>query len=321
MQMYSSIGQDMTLNCCVADAIYLETGMVAIQKNHDADPLSISGFIQWIGEFANDLIEGTAEDRQRIANAVREHVRQNPPPKDEWENALYVAAILAYLFGLISDFQQRTLAVTSALTQERLTSLSQRVIDQWGVNGVGSIRRLNSRETRFIDSLVENENRFVSQAFGPYVLNAAEDILNNFDGDLIEELGMMIESTASYFPVYASNSMTMARSAASVSQFHSAGYQYAEYVNPMDERTTDFCWMIAGTQFKVSSAMNQAQNLSQASSMSEFKSFAPFVTKQENKFYLNDTELTAENVESVLENAGALMPPFHPRCRTLIVPV
>lgn len=308
----------------MCDDFYLTTGWVLIKKDQEQelDPLAIAGFIALIGLFANELITATQDERSRIANELRDYLKRNRPPRSEFMIPAYTAGILNYVSQLISGWSSNVLAQTIPITEARLASLYQATTDAWAaVNVGGFMPGLLQSEQRLMQGIITNQNRFVSNAFGPAILNDIQSAIESSLENLDVRLGNMIESSASYFPVYASNAMTLTRGIAATNQFVRGGFQQAEYSNPLDERTTDFCWMIAGKRFNLYDAQAQAQRMASSSSMDEFRRSAPYVTRTSEGFELNGITLNAENAASVLADSDALLPPFHPRCRTLIIPV
>jgi len=308
----------------MCDDFYLSTGWVLIKKEQEEelDPLAIAGFIALIGLFANDLITQTQDERSRLANEMRDYLNRNRPPRSEFMIPGYIASVMTFVNQLLSGWSSSVLATTIPITEARLLSLYQATTDAWAAVNVGNFMPgLLQSEQRLMQGIITNQNRFVSNAFGPVILRDIESAIESSLDNLPVRIGNMIESSASYFPVYASNAMTLTRGIAATNQFIRAGYQQAEYSNPLDERTTDFCWMIAGKRFNLYDAQAQAQRIASSSSMDEFRQSAPYVTRVDDGFEFNGIALNAENVESVLADSGALLPPFHARCRTLIIPV
>ncbi len=97
-------------------------------------------------------------------------------------------------------------------------------------------------------------------------------------------------------------------------EMHAHGYKTYQLNATLDERTSQVCRRMHGKTFIVETALASAQKALLTTDPAELKTAAPWI--RSNKETLKHLE-TASSKD--LQAQGYAVPPFHPRCRTVVV--
>jgi hypothetical protein len=122
----------------------------------------------------------------------------------------------------------------------------------------------------------------------------------------------------SYFEGLAANTATNARVRGSIQSFSELGIVTYEIVNPMDDRTTEFCAWMNGKQFSVADAEAHIRLLSGATSPEFVKKYHPWLSLSQLKQISSGPGNVSDEESSALAAAGLPLPPYHFRCRTTV---
>lgn len=133
---------------------------------------------------------------------------------------------------------------------------------------------------------------------------------------LAELLGGQIKRSDSYWTGFAATIATRARSFGALSAMASSGAYRYEYVNPMDERTSDVCRALNGKLFMVSGGIALRDQLLQADTPEDWKAISPWPKLTDLH---TDGDLSAKMLSpGALQSAGIAWPPLHFHCRSTI---
>lgn len=150
---------------------------------------------------------------------------------------------------------------------------------------------------------------------------AREAIRGAQEGEHATEVGRRIRArlkatvgkqTDSYWRGLAANAATRSAAFGTVASFEVAGVTVYEYVNPLDERTSDVCRELNGMTFPVHYAVTQRNQMMGAQSPEDVKTISPWLKGADVK------ALKAQGTEA-LAAAGVILPPRHFHCRSVIV--
>jgi hypothetical protein len=123
-------------------------------------------------------------------------------------------------------------------------------------------------------------------------------------------------NTDLYFRGVASTAAHQARSIGKMFAYADAGITSYRLENPMDRRTGQVCQQMNGQVFSVQTGVNQAMAILGAESPEEVKEVAPWLTASQLETTLEGTKPGTPEATAALEEAGAVLPPFHFLCRT-----
>lgn len=133
-------------------------------------------------------------------------------------------------------------------------------------------------------------------------------------GDLLRaSVGAQFERAPSYWRGLAATVATRARSFGCLERLHEQGITEYEYVNPMDERTSEICRYMDGKRFQVKDARAQRDRLLDATTPDAWKAIAPWPRKAD---WHDDTGSPLD--ATGLARRGILVPPLHFHCRSSI---
>lgn len=118
-----------------------------------------------------------------------------------------------------------------------------------------------------------------------------------------------IERSRSYWKGFAATVATRSRSFGALREMRDLGVRVYEYINPLDERTSDVCRHLDGTRFEVELGIKLRDRLLQVQDPEEWKAIAPWPRDVEELEGLTPAELQAR---------GIAWPPLHFHCRSAI---
>lgn len=130
---------------------------------------------------------------------------------------------------------------------------------------------------------------------------------------LAQAFGAEHDRSAVYWRGMAATVTTRARSLAAVQAMAETGATVYEYVNPVDERTSDVCRRLDGTRFEVRGAVELRERFLQAATPEEAKAIAPWPK-------VTDLEDGAGNLlpPAAIQAKGIAWPPLHFHCRSSV---
>lgn len=150
------------------------------------------------------------------------------------------------------------------------------------------------------------------------------------------EFGDQFKRSDRYWEMLAATTATRARSVGSLAAMERCGVVTYEYVNPLDERTSDVCRALDGTIYKVKTSVALRDRMVAASSPDEYKAIAPWprggdvytaegaALYKSGAFRAEDGTLDTAKAKPYLKPSGELaaagiaIPPLHGHCRSTI---
>ena len=153
---------------------------------------------------------------------------------------------------------------------------------------------------------------------------------------LAAEFDGQFERSDRYWEMLAATAATRARSVGSLGAMERCGVVTYEFMNPVDERTSDVCRALDGTIYKVKTALALRDRMLTASSPDEYKAIAPWPRGADvytaegaelyrsGAFRLPDGSLDADKAKAHVRPSGELaasgiaFPPLHGHCRSSI---
>ena len=139
-----------------------------------------------------------------------------------------------------------------------------------------------------------------------------------------------------YWEMLAATAATRARSAGSLAAMERCGVVTYEFMNPLDERTSDVCRALDGTIYKVKTSLALRDRMLTATSPDEYKAIAPWprgadvytaegaAVYRSGALHLPDGTLDTAKAKPYLRPSGELaasgiaFPPLHGHCRSSI---
>lgn len=122
-----------------------------------------------------------------------------------------------------------------------------------------------------------------------------------------------------YFRGVAATAAHQARTIGKMFAYSEAGITSYRLMNPMDRRTGQICQQMHGQTFSVQTGVNQAMAIMGAENPEEVKQVAPWLSAGALSTVLEGKTPGSPDATLALEQAGAILPPFHFLCRTEVV--
>lgn len=119
-----------------------------------------------------------------------------------------------------------------------------------------------------------------------------------------------------YFRGVSSTSAHVSRTFGSMFAFQEAEIISYELINPSDERTGEICQVMNGQVFSVEVGVKHMERILEAEDPKEVKEIAPWKSGAELQQIVGNSKTGSTDAARKLANAGAILPPFHPLCRT-----
>ena len=153
---------------------------------------------------------------------------------------------------------------------------------------------------------------------------------------LAAELNDQYRRSDAYWEMLAATAATRARSAGALAAMERCGVVTYEFMNPLDERTSDVCRALDGTIYKVKTSIALRDRMLTASTPDEYKAIAPWprgadvytaegaARYRSGEFHGPDGTLDTAKAKPYLRPSGELaasgiaFPPLHGHCRSSI---
>lgn len=132
--------------------------------------------------------------------------------------------------------------------------------------------------------------------------------------ELARQFGHLFDRSDVYWKGLASTMSTRSRSFGAIGAMTATGAVEYEYMNPLDERTSDVCRELDGTVFSVPGAVDLREHLREADTPEAWKAISPW-PKHADLFDASG----ARKAPAALQAAGIAWPPLHFHCRSSIV--
>jgi hypothetical protein len=127
------------------------------------------------------------------------------------------------------------------------------------------------------------------------------------------------EGVELYFRQLASVASQRARVWSKISAYHGAGVISYRLTNPNDRRTGQICQQMSGQVFTVQTGVDHVERMMNAKTPDEVKAVQPWISGEtiaaDMKAAGNPAK-GSDDATRVLQERGAILPPFHPLCRT-----
>ncbi|MFH1571077.1 MAG: hypothetical protein ABIL09_23995 [Gemmatimonadota bacterium] len=131
---------------------------------------------------------------------------------------------------------------------------------------------------------------------------AARELMRRLPPELVGE------RPRSYFEIVSNAAATRGRTFGAVASFEQANVAEVVYVNPMDQRTSDVCRELDGRVYTVEVLSGVRDRMLAADSPEAAKEIMPWVPASDLR----------GKTTSALEEQGAILPPAHARCRSVL---
>ena len=167
---------------------------------------------------------------------------------------------------------------------------------------------------------------------GPKISELTQKALNEGLGrtalaeSLRQELGSVAPEGYSYWDVVSSSALVRARSFGVIAGMEEAGITEYEILAVDDWRMCDICGTLSGTHFSVAETREYINHALDITNPEDFKAAMPWQTKApevtpetKDKKHI-DRIVAASEIRRLTENSQNL-PPFHGRCRCIVVMV
>lgn len=272
-----------------------------------------------VDDLAGLLIKEAAPHEQAVADAVDDLADLTPSSSDPATVRRHADAIVLELqaelakrgeaaAAAIAPGLGRTLAAAFALGRDEATADSG-----WSVGWT-----LEDQDA--VHGQLENGLWWVGQHVGdPAIAAAVRDAVQVIGVKgmgrveagrvLAATLGQVYPRRPDYWRGFAATAATRSRSFGALTAFSTIGVVAYEYVNPLDERTSDVCRALNGTVFEVRGAVELRELLLSVKSPESWKAVAPWP---------RDTRAIAGMTPRELQAHGIAWPPLHFHCRSWI---
>jgi len=124
------------------------------------------------------------------------------------------------------------------------------------------------------------------------------------------------EGVELYYRQLASVASQRARVWSKIEAYSKAGVITYELTNPNDQRTGQICQQMSGQVFSVQTAVEHVDRMMEASTIDEVKAVQPWVQAPAIQTALGGAEKGSAEATEALQRLSAILPPFHPVCRT-----
>lgn len=150
---------------------------------------------------------------------------------------------------------------------------------------------------------------------GDAALEVIEGGLGRAEGGAVfaRAVGHLATRSADYWEGFAATYVTRSRSFGALTAMVEMGARTYRYVNPLDERTSDVCRELAGTEFTVRESVRLRDRLLGSSDPEAWKTIAPWPKLDDVRDSSGAVLPAAE-----LQRRGIAMPPLHFHCRSAI---
>lgn len=300
------------------------------------------------------------EERNRVSDWVRPFRRaleQNWPDLSAKERDVALDEVRALITDLGSRVTQGQRAVLDSFSERVVTDTKTSAIDRYGLGVAPTFtaadqvasNQIIATQVNFIRNREgEIVRRYNEQARGIVAFGVDQGLgRKEIVADLMGTFGDM--RSPSYWDFIANHYVNRARAVSSLQTYKTAGITVYKIVSVLDERTTDTCRFLDGKIFDVQSSVDMLQGAYAASAEDPdaIKEQNPFVftskdafgnpaliAKQPEGAHARIAQITRSGVGTVgdrgsysnalnptqMTDRGIGPPPYHPFCRTVIVP-
>lgn len=140
----------------------------------------------------------------------------------------------------------------------------------------------------------------------------SDKTLQNIADDFLSSFNRFTNQGDQYFYDLAEHQTNTVRELGKVNGLVQAGIEYYEIRAVIDDRTSDICVRLNGTVFPVERAVEYRDNILSLNNPDDIKEASP---------WLNSNEVAALPSDDSELPAGLSLPPYHFRCRTIIVSI
>jgi hypothetical protein len=126
-------------------------------------------------------------------------------------------------------------------------------------------------------------------------------------------------STEQYFQMLSGTARTRASAFGALTSIRDVGFDMYRIVAVMDERTSDQCRLMHNKVFKVSDGASYIKRSLAATDPNEYKSVAGWKSASEIEQLIGSGDEESQRMS--LASSGLALPPYHARCRTIIMAV
>jgi hypothetical protein len=127
------------------------------------------------------------------------------------------------------------------------------------------------------------------------------------------------EGTELYFRQLASVASQRARVYSKIHAYQEAGVISYRLTNPMDRDTGQICQQMNGQAFSVQTGVDHIERIMSAETIDDVKAVQPWISGAEIQAAMKEAgnpKTGSDDATKVLQEKGAILPPFHPLCRT-----
>lgn len=276
----------------------------------EGDPLDDAMFVAMEMEYVYSLSEALVdclEIGNEMVNGVAVSMQAN------FDAAKFGAAaekIYLKQFGVEAPQKMRNVIekVTSSIYQasrDRVTRVAMALQDKKSLEYLRSV-----------------DNFYVGKhlgGFNNYVVNAIDEAVQSGFGVkdmvrlMIEKMGDVVDGQFWKYAMVARTSANRIRNWSRILAFDAELVSEVEFVAMMDERTSEVCEAMNGAVFEVSKIVSKIQEV-EAAGEDRLPEVSPF-PKIEDILAEDGTRLS----DRELEDAGIVVPPLHPYCRSVMV--
>lgn len=132
--------------------------------------------------------------------------------------------------------------------------------------------------------------------------------------EMARQFGHLFDRSDVYWRGLSSTMATRSRSFGAIGAMTATGAVEYEYMNPLDERTSDVCRELDGTVFSVPGAVDLRERLREADTPEAWKAISPWPKHAD----LLDAS-GARRPPAALQASGIAWPPLHFHCRSSVV--
>lgn len=271
------------------------------------------GYDKLLKKLRDAVLNAWDKKRKQAINEAIEYLVKNGEEKFTKATAAEINKILLLRLG--SDLSKVMRKDIDKLTSETLKLGKYEVLKplkiklSFDVKDKGAVKILSKQNLFWIGEYYGENLKTKFDEITEGYFNSDKTI-KEIAEDFKQEFQDLTNQGERYFYDLAEHQTNTVRELGKVNGFVTAGIEFYEIRAVMDDRTSDVCKRMNGVVFPVSRAIEYRDNILSLKDPEEIKKASPWLTPSQVQ------ELPAEN-----ENLppGLSVPPYHFRCRTLIV--
>lgn len=271
------------------------------------------GYDKLLKKLRDAVLNAWDKKRKQAINEAIEYLVKNGEEKFTKATAAEINKILLLRLG--SDLSKVMRKDIDKLTSETLKLGKYEVLKplkiklSFDVRDKGAVKILSKQNLFWIGEYYGENLKTKFDEITEGYFNSDKTI-KEIAEDFKQEFQDVTNQGERYFYDLAEHQTNTVRELGKVNGFVTAGIEFYEIRAVMDDRTSDVCKRMNGVVFPVSRAIEYRDNILSLKDPEEIKKASPWLTPSQVQ------ELPAEN-----ENLppGLSVPPYHFRCRTLIV--